>query len=81
MCPVSTTRDRVPTYLYRMDFEKMGKCIIINNKNFDKATGGCGEAPASPDPPTFSTLYQTFLRESCARLSVSRRERYREFSV
>lgn len=39
MCPVSTTRDRVPTYLYRMDFEKMGKCIIINNKNFDKATG------------------------------------------
>ncbi|EDL01754.1 caspase 7, isoform CRA_b [Mus musculus] len=22
-----------------MDFQKMGKCIIINNKNFDKATG------------------------------------------
>uniref|UniRef100_A0A8C9CRY1 Caspase 7 n=1 Tax=Peromyscus maniculatus bairdii TaxID=230844 RepID=A0A8C9CRY1_PERMB len=37
--PVKTTRDRVPTYLYNMDFEKMGKCIIINNKNFDKVTG------------------------------------------
>lgn len=37
--PVRTGRDRVPTYLYRMDFQKMGKCIIINNKNFDKATG------------------------------------------
>lgn len=36
--PVLTTRERVPTFLYSMDFEKMGRCIIINNKNFDKAT-------------------------------------------
>ncbi|XP_065750238.1 caspase-7 isoform X3 [Phocoena phocoena] len=32
-------RDRVPTYQYNMNFEKVGKCIIINNKNFDRATG------------------------------------------
>uniref|UniRef100_A0A2K6FVN5 Caspase 7 n=1 Tax=Propithecus coquereli TaxID=379532 RepID=A0A2K6FVN5_PROCO len=36
---VKTTRDRVPTYQYNMNFEKLGKCIIINNKNFDKVTG------------------------------------------
>uniref|UniRef100_A0A2K6A8L7 Caspase 7 n=1 Tax=Mandrillus leucophaeus TaxID=9568 RepID=A0A2K6A8L7_MANLE len=36
---IKTTRDRVPTYQYNMNFEKMGKCIIINNKNFDKVTG------------------------------------------
>ncbi|MBW01738.1 Caspase-7, partial [Eschrichtius robustus] len=32
-------RDRVPTYQYNMNFEKVGKCIIINNKNFDRVTG------------------------------------------
>ncbi|XP_042545562.1 caspase-7 isoform X2 [Dipodomys spectabilis] len=32
-------RDRVPTFQYDMNFEKVGKCIIINNKNFDKVTG------------------------------------------
>ncbi|EPY82178.1 caspase-7 [Camelus ferus] len=36
---VKTPRDRVPTYQYNMNFEKVGKCIIINNKNFDKVTG------------------------------------------
>ncbi|XP_048194170.1 caspase-7 [Perognathus longimembris pacificus] len=36
---IRTTRDRVPTFQYNMNFEKVGKCIIINNKNFDKATG------------------------------------------
>ncbi|XP_008049338.1 caspase-7 isoform X3 [Carlito syrichta] len=36
---VKTTRDRAPTYQYNMNFEKVGKCIIINNKNFDKVTG------------------------------------------
>uniref|UniRef100_A0A2K5CE67 Caspase 7 n=1 Tax=Aotus nancymaae TaxID=37293 RepID=A0A2K5CE67_AOTNA len=36
---IKTTRDRVPTYQYSMNFEKVGKCIIINNKNFDKVTG------------------------------------------
>ncbi|XP_062958783.1 caspase-7 isoform X1 [Cynocephalus volans] len=34
-----TTRDRVPSYQYDMNFEKVGKCIIINNKNFDQGTG------------------------------------------
>ncbi|XP_069913304.1 caspase-7 isoform X1 [Oryctolagus cuniculus] len=33
------TRDQVPSYQYNMNFDKMGKCIIINNKNFDKVTG------------------------------------------
>ncbi|XP_016067669.1 PREDICTED: caspase-7 [Miniopterus natalensis] len=36
---VKTTRERVPTYQYNMNFEKMGKCIIINNKNFSPLTG------------------------------------------
>ncbi|XP_040342428.1 caspase-7 isoform X2 [Herpailurus yagouaroundi] len=36
---VTTTQDRVPAYQYNMNFEKVGKCIIINNKNFDKKTG------------------------------------------
>uniref|UniRef100_A0A2I3HN11 Uncharacterized protein n=1 Tax=Nomascus leucogenys TaxID=61853 RepID=A0A2I3HN11_NOMLE len=39
MRSIKTTRDRVPTYQYNMNFEKLGKCIIINNKNFDKVTG------------------------------------------
>lgn len=38
-CSVRTTGSQVPTYRYNMDFKKLGKCIIINNKNFDKATG------------------------------------------
>ncbi|XP_041517260.1 caspase-7 isoform X2 [Microtus oregoni] len=38
-CPVKTTRVREPAYEYNMNFEKMGKCIIINNKNFDITTG------------------------------------------
>ncbi|XP_027384651.1 caspase-7 isoform X2 [Bos indicus x Bos taurus] len=36
---VNIPRDRVPTYQYNMNFEKVGKCIIINNKNFDRITG------------------------------------------
>lgn len=79
MCPVNTTRDRVPTYLYRMDFEKMGKCIIINNKNFDKATGGCGAGLASPDSPTFSTDIPQ--RELCQALHVQEREVQRILSL
>ncbi|XP_016774861.2 caspase-7 isoform X7 [Pan troglodytes] len=39
MRSIKTTRDRVRTYQYNMNFEKLGKCIIINNKNFDKVTG------------------------------------------
>uniref|UniRef100_A0A8C6Q9K9 Caspase 7 n=1 Tax=Nannospalax galili TaxID=1026970 RepID=A0A8C6Q9K9_NANGA len=35
---VKTTWNQVPAY-YNMNFEKLGKCIIINNKNFDKETG------------------------------------------
>uniref|UniRef100_A0A8C9UW06 Caspase 7 n=1 Tax=Spermophilus dauricus TaxID=99837 RepID=A0A8C9UW06_SPEDA len=38
---VRIPRDRVPTYQYNMNFEKVGKCIIINNKDFDKVTGMC----------------------------------------
>lgn len=37
--PVKTPRDQVSTYQYNMNFEKVGKCIIINNKNFDRSTG------------------------------------------
>ncbi|XP_052516697.1 caspase-7 isoform X1 [Budorcas taxicolor] len=36
---VNIPRDRVPMYQYNMNFEKVGKCIIINNKNFDRRTG------------------------------------------
>ncbi|XP_004838949.1 caspase-7 [Heterocephalus glaber] len=37
--PARTPRDQVPVYQYNMNFEKVGKCVIINNKNFDKVTG------------------------------------------
>ncbi|KAM9618155.1 caspase-7 isoform 1-T3 [Trichechus inunguis] len=39
--PIKITRDQasVPAHQYNMNFEKLGKCIIINNKNFDKMTG------------------------------------------
>ncbi|XP_021555391.1 caspase-7 isoform X3 [Neomonachus schauinslandi] len=36
---IKTAQDRVLTYQYNMNFEKVGKCIIINNKNFDQKTG------------------------------------------
>lgn len=36
---VKTTQDGGPSYVYSMNFEKMGKCIIINNKNFNSSTG------------------------------------------
>nr|WJJ61468.1 caspase 7 [Andrias davidianus] len=29
------------TYLYKMNYAKVGKCIIINNKNFHERTGMC----------------------------------------
>ncbi|KAK2489816.1 hypothetical protein MC885_012640 [Smutsia gigantea] len=35
---IKTTRDREPAYQYNMNFEKVGKCIIINNKNFSQET-------------------------------------------
>ncbi|XP_054584980.1 caspase-7 isoform X4 [Eptesicus fuscus] len=35
---IKATRDQEPTYRYNMNFEKVGKCIIINNKNFDEST-------------------------------------------
>eukprot|EP00062_Callorhinchus_milii_P019803 gi/632974837/ref/XP_007903897.1/ PREDICTED: caspase-7 [Callorhinchus milii] len=28
-----------PMFLYNMNFKKLGKCMIINNKNFDAKTG------------------------------------------
>ena len=28
------------TYRYKMDYPSLGQCIIINNKNFDRSTGG-----------------------------------------
>ncbi|CAG12602.1 unnamed protein product, partial [Tetraodon nigroviridis] len=28
-----------PTFQYRMSHQRVGKCIIINNKNFDEKTG------------------------------------------
>ncbi|XP_070452713.1 caspase-7 isoform X2 [Equus przewalskii] len=36
---ITTNRNREPTYQYNMNFEKVGKCVIINNKNFDRGTG------------------------------------------
>ncbi|XP_006831548.1 PREDICTED: caspase-7 [Chrysochloris asiatica] len=31
-------QEGVPAHRYNMNYEKVGKCIIINNKNFDKTT-------------------------------------------
>lgn len=35
---VKSTQDREPMYQYNMNYEKVGKCIIINNKNFAPST-------------------------------------------
>nr|XP_003223489.1 PREDICTED: caspase-7 isoform X2 [Anolis carolinensis]XP_008112945.1 PREDICTED: caspase-7 isoform X2 [Anolis carolinensis] len=39
--PESSSQYRIvtPTFRYRMDYKKLGKCVIINNKNFAKDTG------------------------------------------
>lgn len=48
---ITTNRNREPTYQYNMNFEKVGKCVIINNKNFDRGTGRCcGHGLAFPGP-------------------------------
>ncbi|XP_073934369.1 caspase-7 isoform X3 [Castor canadensis] len=36
---VKPNQDQVSLYQYNMNFANLGKCIIINNKNFDKTTG------------------------------------------
>ncbi|KAF7253514.1 Caspase-7 [Varanus komodoensis] len=35
----SQYRNINPTFRYSMEYEKVGKCIIINNKNFERKTG------------------------------------------
>ncbi|NWH88343.1 CASP3 protein, partial [Aegithalos caudatus] len=39
--PASKSMDSgtLPDYSYRMDYPEMGKCVIINNKNFNSRTG------------------------------------------
>ncbi|XP_062988757.1 caspase-7 [Elgaria multicarinata webbii] len=37
--PGGQYRNVNPTFQYSMNYKKIGKCIIINNKNFDKSTG------------------------------------------
>lgn len=36
---IKDTHDGETSYKYNMNFEKTGKCIIINNKNFEEKTG------------------------------------------
>lgn len=38
-CSESHYRIVSPTFQYRMNHQRVGKCIIINNKNFDEKTG------------------------------------------
>lgn len=38
-CSESHYRIVLPTFQYRMSHQRVGKCIIINNKNFDEKTG------------------------------------------
>ncbi|XP_037661040.1 caspase-7 isoform X2 [Choloepus didactylus] len=40
-CSIKTIRNQEtePEFRYSMEFEKVGKCIIINNKNFSEMTG------------------------------------------
>lgn len=37
--PESSSQYRIVTFQYNMDYKKLGKCIIINNKNFARETG------------------------------------------
>lgn len=38
-CSESHYRIVSPTFQYKMSHQRVGKCIIINNKNFDEKTG------------------------------------------
>ncbi|MEE6486829.1 hypothetical protein FKM82_014714 [Ascaphus truei] len=41
--PANSNHYRIvtPTFQYKMNYGRVGKCIIINNKNFDQKTGMC----------------------------------------
>lgn len=52
-----TTQEQEPTYQYSMNFEKMGKCIIINNKTFDASTGMSIRSGTDKDA---ASLFKTF---------------------
>lgn len=39
-----------PTFQYKMSHQRVGKCIIINNKNFDEKTGRASMYPAHCTP-------------------------------
>ncbi|XP_054584979.1 caspase-7 isoform X3 [Eptesicus fuscus] len=54
---IKATRDQEPTYRYNMNFEKVGKCIIINNKNFDESTGMSVRSGTDRDA---ESLFKTF---------------------
>ncbi|XP_006002867.1 caspase-7 isoform X3 [Latimeria chalumnae] len=37
--PESRSRVVIPTFQYNMEYKRVGRCVIINNKNFDEKTG------------------------------------------
>ncbi|XP_036294990.1 caspase-7 isoform X6 [Pipistrellus kuhlii] len=54
---IKATQNQEPTYRYNMNFEKMGKCIIINNKNFHESTGMSVRSGTDKDA---ESLFKTF---------------------
>ncbi|XP_005874576.1 PREDICTED: caspase-7 [Myotis brandtii] len=52
-----TTQEQEPTYQYSMNFKKVGKCIIINNKKFDESTGMSVRTGTDKDA---GSLFNTF---------------------
>ncbi|KAM6184731.1 caspase-7 [Rhynchocyon petersi] len=58
---VKSIRDQgiVPPHRYNMNFEKVGKCIIINNKNFEEITGMGTRNGTDKDA---EALYKSFRR-------------------
>lgn len=45
-----------PTFQYKMSHQRVGKCIIINNKNFDEKTGTANMFHTQCTPNSVSTL-------------------------
>nr|AFN55259.1 caspase 7 [Cynops orientalis] len=59
--PSAQTQFRIvaQTYLYQMNYAKVGKCIIINNKNFHESTGMCKRNGTDQDARDLQCCFRT----------------------
>ncbi|XP_068807782.1 caspase-7 isoform X1 [Struthio camelus] len=61
-----------PTFQYNMDYKKVGKCIIINNKNFEERTGMGTRNGTDKDAGDLSKSFRNLGFEVCTYNDQSR---------